>query len=581
MRYYYFTIIILLFSIVTQQSIAQQEVDSMLLNYGLGQLKDSTIDQMLDYHYYEGLKFEGKRQFDKAKNEFERCLEISPKAAVYYELSRNNLYLQNSKEAFANIQKAVELSPENNYYQEQLASYYVAQHDYKSAINIYKLLNKRDPAKDDYLIQLVGLYTQTSDYKNALAVLDKLEKLDGMQERISFQRISIYYTLHQPKKIVDELNQLISKYPANTKYQNMLGDFYLERNKSSKALECYNKSLQYDSIDGGAYKGYMNYYLIKADTAMAIQYAIKALEDPKMDDNDRLSILKSVVVEWKFKDEKGKIDSLFNHLVQLYPNDLSIRNYRIDYFASISDTLNLIKQYREIIRIDPENQDNWLKLLQIQASASDSSYLQLTTEGERRFRTPQWTLLRMYAMIADSMQHAAVEHADSVLPLFTSQIQPQFQSSIMGICGDYYSAKDSFKLAFGYYDDALKLYSKNASVLNNYAYFLATLDSNLSKAEQMSGKAIEMYPTNATFLDTYAWVFFKEGDYNMAKFYIERALSQESDATLFEHYGDILFKLGDADKALVEWEKSRNLGNTSELLKQKIKDKQYYSEIKK
>ena len=47
---------------------------------------------------------------------------------------------------------------------------------------------------------------------------------------------------------------------------------------------------------------------------------------------------------------------------------------------------------------------------------------------------------------------------------------------------------------------------------------------------------------SAVFLDTYAWVYFKKGDYQMALLYIEQALSKigSDNAELLEHYGDIL-----------------------------------------
>ena len=68
------------------------------------------------------------------------------------------------------------------------------------------------------------------------------------------------------------------------------------------------------------------------------------------------------------------------------------------------------------------------------------------------------------------------------------------------------------------------------------------------------------------------------GDYKSAKFYQERAINLESSPILLEHYGDILFALGDSEAALKLWKKSLELGNPSPVLKQKIELKQYISE---
>jgi hypothetical protein len=43
-----------------------------------------------------------------------------------------------------------------------------------------------------------------------------------------------------------------------------------------------------------------------------------------------------------------------------------------------------------------------------------------------------------------------------------------------------------------------------------------------------------------------------------------------------EHYGDILYKLGDVENAVLQWKKSKDLGGDSELLYQKIEEEILY-----
>lgn len=65
-------------------------------------------------------------------------------------------------------------------------------------------------------------------------------------------------------------------------------------------------------------------------------------------------------------------------------------------------------------------------------------------------------------------------------------------------------------------------------------------------------------PGNATYEDTYAWVLYKQGKFDKAKEWQEKALaSQGSDeGVLLEHDGDILFKLNDKEGALTQWKRS-------------------------
>ena len=119
---------------------------------------------------------------------------------------------------------------------------------------------------------------------------------------------------------------------------------------------------------------------------------------------------------------------------------------------------------------------------------------------------------------------------------------------------------------------ALKYNENNAPVLNNYSYFLTLDKKDLKKAERMAAQCIKLEPDNATYLDTYAWVFFVQGNYTLAKIYIENALSKDktNSAELVDHYGDILYMSGEKDKALEQWKKAKEMGKDTDVLKQKI-----------
>jgi len=127
------------------------------------------------------------------------------------------------------------------------------------------------------------------------------------------------------------------------------------------------------------------------------------------------------------------------------------------------------------------------------------------------------------------------------------------------------------------FDKVVELDPENYMAMNNYAYYLSLKGERLSVAEQLSAKVIKANPDNATYLDTYAWVFFVKKDYSLAKFYMETAISKdtESSAVLVEHYGDILFHLNEKENALAQWKKSLKMGNDSKILKQKIAEKRY------
>ncbi|MCB0739394.1 MAG: tetratricopeptide repeat protein, partial [Bacteroidetes bacterium] len=128
------------------------------------------------------------------------------------------------------------------------------------------------------------------------------------------------------------------------------------------------------------------------------------------------------------------------------------------------------------------------------------------------------------------------------------------------------------------YDEVLVINPNDAYTLNNYAYYLSLRNENLEKAEKMSKRSNMLVENNSSFLDTYAWILFAEGKYEMAKEWIEKAITNmskdgEDRPVLLEHYGDILFKLGELENALIQWQKALDAGGDKEILEQKIKNK--------
>ena len=113
----------------------------------------------------------------------------------------------------------------------------------------------------------------------------------------------------------------------------------------------------------------------------------------------------------------------------------------------------------------------------------------------------------------------------------------------------------------------------NASVLNNYAYYLSERNEQLEKAERMSKRSNELSPGQMSYQDTYAWVLFRLGRYADARTWVEKAIvAGASDGVSLEHYGDILFELGDRDAAMKNWRMAKEAGGASQLIDRKINE---------
>ena len=117
----------------------------------------------------------------------------------------------------------------------------------------------------------------------------------------------------------------------------------------------------------------------------------------------------------------------------------------------------------------------------------------------------------------------------------------------------------------------------NIGCLNNYAYYLSLLGERLDEAERMSYRTVKAEPENATYLDTYAWILFRQQRYSEAKIYIEQALRSDSliDGVVKEHAGDIFALNGDIDRAMELWQQAQTDDPDNKILRRKIKRKKY------
>jgi tetratricopeptide (TPR) repeat protein len=141
--------------------------------------------------------------------------------------------------------------------------------------------------------------------------------------------------------------------------------------------------------------------------------------------------------------------------------------------------------------------------------------------------------------------------------------------------GDAYYQQKMFQQSDSCYDKALLLNPNDSYVLNNYSYYLSLRKEKLDQAEKMSKKSLDLEPNNSNFFDTYAWILYGQKKYDEAKLWMEKALEKDGykNSVLIEHYGDILYRLNDKEKAFEFWEKAKKTGKTSDVLEKKISQK--------
>ena len=161
----------------------------------------------------------------------------------------------------------------------------------------------------------------------------------------------------------------------------------------------------------------------------------------------------------------------------------------------------------------------------------------------------------------------------------TKETPSHVAANLYEMLGDVLQKVQRKDEAYEAYDSCLVYDPDKVVCLNNYAYFLSCENRDLKKAEKMSYRAITAEANNSTYLDTYAWILYKQKRYEEARIYIDRALQcdtvvEEANGEILDHAGDIYFQLGHKEEALDMWQKALPLGVENEgILRKKIQKK--------
>lgn len=95
--------------------------------------------------------------------------------------------------------------------------------------------------------------------------------------------------------------------------------------------------------------------------------------------------------------------------------------------------------------------------------------------------------------------------------------------------------------------------------LNSLSYTYAEDGIHLDEALDLVGRALEIRPEDPAFLDTRGWVYYQKEMYPEALKDLTRAADLLQDPTIFDHLGDVAFKLNNVDAARQYWQESLDL----------------------
>lgn len=546
-----------------------------------------------DAFFLEAICERAKGNNDAAFDLLRRCIEIdSTKSEAFYYLSEFYGAMKQKDQAIACIQKAAALEPANSTYQETLANAYINMRQYDEAAKVLERLYDEHRDRDDVLGVLIQLYEEQHEYEDAIKTLTKLETLEGKSERLSYAKSNFYTQLGDKKAAIAEMKNLADQYPNDQNYRCLYANTLFLNGQKKKALAIYEDVLKIEPENRNALMALLAYEKDEGDPDKAEALTERILTGKYTTSQDKIILMRQEIGQSEQNGgDSTRVLNLFRRMLAQPQMDADVAILCATYMnlkKMPNDSISAVLE--KVLDIAPDNAAARLQLVSYAWQAEDMPRIISLCQDARQYN-PDEMAFYYYQGIAYYKQEEldlALNAFQNGIGVINQQSDPDIVSDFYAVMGDILHQKGLDKEAYAAYDSCLQWKDDNYGCLNNYAYYLSEREIQLDKAEQMSYRTIKAEPKNATFLDTYAWILFKQGRYSEAKIYIDQTLQCDSDtsAVLLEHAGDIYYHAGQRDQALAYWQQALARATEKEdpkddrkaILTRKIKLKKYLKE---
>lgn len=541
-------------------------------------IHNDSIEQSVSYLFQLGLQHAKQGDMAGAYLYWQDCLQIdSCHAPSWFYLAPLYQHRQQKDSLFICLEKAYQLEPRNKAYLLNLANIYMQDQRMPEAAELLEEYVQYYPQEYEFYYSVAEIYSRAKMPEQALRVLKDLEKIVGKNEDISLNIYNNYRMMGKNKKAIKEMEALLAVDPENIRFQ-LYHAFAYEEYKPEKALQLYREIIARGQSQGEA-ELLMADFLLRLDRKTEAEAIYQQLFNEKKGTYaNKIEVIQAYYLKEHLEDTV-LIPKLFDQLLAEYPDEISGHVLYAAWLREFHQPMKSAIHYRQAIELNPQKKELWMDYLGLFIQLNNHDMIEhISQEAISYF--PQEFIFAYYLAVVHSIKGdlpQALEDYRHCLSILEPQQAGQL-SQVYSAMGDIYHQQALMDSSYFCYDEALKYNPNNVLVLNNYAYFLSLEERDLDKAEKMARQAVSLEGNNATYLDTYAWVCFKKGNYTMAKIYIERALLSDKapSAEVVEHYGDILWFCDEKDKAVEQWKQAAGLSEeVSEILQQKINQASY------
>jgi len=513
---------------------------------------------------------------------FEAVLKQDKKNHVaMYELSELYILKKDDDKALRYIKSALDLAPDNTYYNSLYADILVHRSDFGGASKIYDRLIKNDPENENLYYEQAYLYAKADRYDESIRIYNMLESKTGIIPEISKQKYDLYMRADQKKKALEELQKLAGIEPDNIPSQLLLAQHHERMGTKEKASKIYKKILEREPKNPDATLALANLYQTQGETNQYLRSMRPVFGNPDVGIDLKIKEIVPYIKEVsESKDAalQAEAINLTQLLTETHPDEAKAFSVHGDMLNYCDKPLEALPQYERAVALESNAFVVWEQIFFINSALNQPKELLKNTETALELFPAQPTIyfFNGLALTQLNRHREALDILEEAL-MMTGR-NPTLKEQVLIQIGVNYGYLGKPEKSDGAFEEALSLNDKSPLALNNYAYHLALRGEDMKRAEKMVQQALEESPNDPSIQDTYGWMLYKKGKYKEAQKWIKKALDNgaANNPSVLENYGNVLFQLNDPDEALKYWELAREKGANSELLDKKIADRKLY-----
>lgn len=434
--------------------------------------------------------------------------------------------------AYRMVQDYVDANPSDSYSAVTLAQIHQQFGRYDDALTLLARADSLTPRSPSVAYRHAMALNATGRFRESVQVLQRIRRNNGTSPDLTYTISQLLLTQLCDTAGADaEIRLLTDDLPTDPDALTLASAYYSTTGRPQLADSMMLTAMQAHPGDIGLLCFYIDEQT-ERDSIAGFQRAVDTVLSSPLDDYELKSFVYQMIQTYEDR-YPAEIATLCRNILRDSPDIDIARFYVANYEGRYGDRHEAETILRALIADDPDTPFYHTELVRVLAlqdkdtEALSHGYTVLRDTGN----TPYANELRYLMAII----HLNIDQPDKALALLETlsadiDDTPDNAEELANIWRTIADTRQSVGGDVDQaYQKALETLPDDHLALNNYAYYLAEQNRDLDRALSMAERALALSPNSPTYLDTLAWVLYRQGKPDAALAIINQAIEAADD----------------------------------------------------